>query len=211
MSETSNPLSFRRLCVFCGASRGRKPVYQDTSARLGRTLAEQGIELVYGGGNVGLMGIVANACLDAGGRVIGVIPKSLVGREVEGEAVEHAGVTRLEIVDSMHTRKARMAELADGFIALPGGMGTLEEFCEIITWAQLGQHKKPIVLADIDGFWQPLVGLINHMNREAFIREGFDVRYHVARSAADILPTVLAAAGSNGEVVAGDAETIARM
>lgn len=169
MSETSNP-TFRRLCVFCGASRGRKPVYQDTAARLGRTLAEKGIELVYGGGNVGLMGVVANACLDAGGRVIGVIPESLVGREVEGEAVEHAGVTRLEIVDSMHTRKARMAELADGFIALPGGFGTFEELFEILTWAQLGFHQKPIGLLDVEAYFGPLIALCDRAVSEGFLR-----------------------------------------
>jgi uncharacterized protein (TIGR00730 family) len=169
MSETSTP-TFRRLCVFCGASKGRQPVYQTTAARLGRTLAEQGIELVYGGGNVGLMGIVANACLDAGGRVIGVIPESLVGREVEGEAVEHAGVTRLEIVDSMHTRKARMAELADGFIALPGGFGTFEELFEILTWAQLGFHQKPIGLLDMENYFAPLLALCDRAVSEGFLR-----------------------------------------
>ncbi|HOI51163.1 MAG TPA: TIGR00730 family Rossman fold protein, partial [Azonexus sp.] len=134
----------KSLCVFCGANAGNKPVYRATAENLGRLLAGRGIQLIYGGGNVGLMGAVADACLDAGGTVIGVIPQALMGKEVEGRPVDHRTLTRLEVVDSMHTRKARMAELAEGFIAMPGGFGTFEEYCEILTWAQLGFHVKPI-------------------------------------------------------------------
>jgi hypothetical protein len=130
-----------------------------------------GIELVYGGGNVGLMGVVADACMAAGGRVTGVIPASLVGREVEGDPVEHVGITRLEVVDSMHTRKARMAELADGFIALPGGFGTFEELFEILTWAQLGFHQKPVGLLDVAGYYDPLLRLCNRAVEEGFLRQ----------------------------------------
>jgi len=136
---------------------------------LGRLLAGRGIGLVYGGGNIGLMGIVADAALAAGGHVVGVIPESLVGREVEGRAVEHAGLSRLEVVDSMHTRKARMAELADGFIALPGGFGTFEELFEILTWAQLGFHQKPIGLLDVAGYYDPLLALCDRAVAEGFL------------------------------------------
>lgn len=137
---------------------------------LGDLLAKRRISLVYGGGNIGLMGVVADACLAAGGVVIGVIPQALVGREVAGERVEHPGVTRLEIVDSMHARKARMAELADGFIALPGGFGTFEELFEILTWAQLGFHHKPVGLLNVAGYFDPLLTLCEQAVTEGFLR-----------------------------------------
>jgi uncharacterized protein (TIGR00730 family) len=159
-----------RICIFCGSSPGRRPDYRAVAEDLGHLLAERDLELVYGGGNIGLMGAVADACLAAGGRVTGVIPEALVGREVAGRAVEHAGVTRLEIVDSMHTRKARMAELADGFIALPGGFGTFEELFEILTWAQLGFHQKPIGLLDVAGYYDPLVALCDRALEEGFLK-----------------------------------------
>lgn len=161
-----------RLCIFCGSSAGRRPEYRAAAAAVGRLLAERGLELVYGGGNVGLMGVVADTCLAAGGGVIGVIPEALVGREVAGRAVEHAGLTRLEVVDSMHTRKARMAELADGFIALPGGFGTFEELFEILTWAQLGFHQKPIGLLDVAGYYEPLLALCDRAVAEGFLGAG---------------------------------------
>ena len=161
----------RRLCVFCGSNAGHDPRYRAAAEQLGRLLAERGIELVYGGGNVGLMGAVADACLAAGGTVIGVIPEALVGKEVAGRHVDHRTLTRLEVVDSMHTRKARMAELADGFIALPGGFGTFEEFCEILTWGQLGFHAKPIGLLNVNGFYDPLLALFDHVVREGFLRQ----------------------------------------
>jgi uncharacterized protein (TIGR00730 family) len=193
------------ICVFCGSADGRNPAYVAAAERLGTDMAAHGIRLVYGGGNVGLMGTTARAVMAAGGKVTGIIPEFLMNKERMLD-----GVDDLHIVPDMHTRKRMMFEAADAFVTLPGGIGTLEEVVEQMTWAQLGRHKKPIVLADIDGFWQPLVEVIHHMNREAFIREGFEVRYHVAGTAADILPTVLAAAGDNGEV-AGDSETIAKM
>ena len=193
------------ICVFCGSANGRDPAYVAAAERLGSDMAIHGIRLVYGGGNVGLMGATARAVMAAGGKVTGIIPEFLMNRERMLD-----GVDELHIVPDMHTRKRMMFEAADAFVTLPGGIGTLEEVVEQLTWAQLGRHKKPIVLADIGGFWQPLVEVIHHMNREAFIRDGFEVRYHVAATAADILPTVLAAVGSNGEI-SGDAETIARM
>lgn len=161
----------KRICVFCGSSSGTRPVYRSAAQALGRSLAEQGLELVYGGGNVGLMGTVADACLAAGGQVIGIIPQALMGKEVAGRHLEHRQLTRLEVVDSMHTRKARMAELADGFIALPGGFGTFEEFCEIITWGQLGFHTKPCGLLNVEGYYDALLGLFDHAVAEGFLRQ----------------------------------------
>ncbi|QID16556.1 TIGR00730 family Rossman fold protein [Nitrogeniibacter mangrovi] len=156
-------LPFKRICVFCGSRHGARPDYAAAAEALGRTLAADGIELVYGGGNVGLMGVVADACLAAGGSVTGVIPQALKDWEVA-----HEGLTRLEVVDSMHTRKARMAELADGFIALPGGLGTFEELFEILTWAQLGFHRKPVALLDVAGYYAPMRQMM-----AAGVSEGF--------------------------------------
>lgn len=148
---------------------GSRPEYQAQAENLGRMLAESGIGLVYGGGNVGLMGAVADACKAVGGSVVGVIPKALVGREVAGRSVEHQGLDRLEVVDSMHTRKARMAELADGFIALPGGIGTFEELFEVLTWAQLGFHQKPIGLLNVSGYFAPLLAMCDQAVAEGFL------------------------------------------
>ena len=159
------------ICVFCGSNAGHDPRYRADAERLGRLLAGRGIELVYGGGNVGLMGVIADACLAAGGTVIGVIPEALIGKEVAGRVVDHRGLTRLEVVASMHIRKARMAELADGFIALPGGFGTFEEFCEILTWGQLGFHVKPMGLLNINGFYDPLLALFERAVAEGFLRD----------------------------------------
>lgn len=155
----------RRICVFCGSRPGVRPAYREVAESLGKTLAERGIELVYGGGNVGLMGIVADACLAAGGKVVGVIPRALMEWEVG-----HEGLTRLEVVDSMHSRKARMAELADGFVALPGGLGTFEELFEILTWAQLGFHNKPIALLNVDAYYQPLIQMMDRGVTEGFMK-----------------------------------------
>jgi uncharacterized protein (TIGR00730 family) len=160
----------KRICVFCGSNSGSKPIYRAEAEKLGRLLAARHIELVYGGGNVGLMGTLADACLVAGGTVTGVIPAALMGKEVAGCAVDHLALTRLEVVDSMHTRKARMAELADGFIALPGGFGTFEEFCEILTWGQLGFHVKPMGLLNVAGYYDPLLSLFEQAVSEGFLR-----------------------------------------
>jgi uncharacterized protein (TIGR00730 family) len=160
----------QRICVFCGSNAGHDPRYRAEAEGLGRLLAARGIELVYGGGNIGLMGAVADACLAAGGSVVGVIPEALMGKEVAGRAVDHRALTRMEVVDSMHTRKARMAELSDGFIALPGGFGTFEEFCEILTWGQLGFHVKPMGLLNVNGFYDPLLRLFDHAVGEGFLR-----------------------------------------
>ena len=155
----------KTLCVYCGSNAGNDPAYATLARALGKRLAEQGIALVYGGGNVGLMGIVADAVLDHGGEVIGVIPQQLVDWEVA-----HKGVTRLEVVDSMHTRKARMFELADGFVALPGGFGTLDEMFEMLTWAQLGLHRWPCAFLDTRDYYRDLHRAMRHMVGEQFVR-----------------------------------------
>jgi len=155
----------QRVCVFCGSSSGVRPAYAEAARRLGRVLAESGRELVYGGGRVGLMGVVANAALEAGGRVIGVIPDGMVQREVA-----HLGLTELKVVGSMHERKATMAELADGFIALPGGIGTLDEVFEIWGWGQLGLHGKPLGFLDIDHYYRDLMLFLDHVAAEGFMR-----------------------------------------
>lgn len=152
------------LCVYCGSNSGSKPIYTERAMALGTRMAKDGIALVYGGGNVGLMGTVADAVLEAGGEAIGVIPEQLVNWEVA-----HRGLTRLEIVGSMHERKARMFDLADGFVALPGGFGTLDEMFEMLTWRQLGIGNKPCAFLDIDGFYTPLMSMLDRMVEERFL------------------------------------------
>jgi uncharacterized protein (TIGR00730 family) len=158
--------SMRRICVFCGSSPGASPAYAEAARQLGRLLAQRGLGLVYGGGNVGLMGILADAVLAEGGEVIGVIPHSLMAREVG-----HSGLTDLRVVGTMHERKALMADLSDGFIALPGGIGTLDEWFEIWTWAQLGLHAKPCGLLDVQNYYSPLLAFLDHMVQERFLRD----------------------------------------
>ncbi|HEV7809147.1 MAG TPA: TIGR00730 family Rossman fold protein [Candidatus Limnocylindrales bacterium] len=159
-------LAIRSICVFCGASAGADPAYAAVATAVGRRLASSGIELVYGGGRLGLMGVVADAALAAGGRVVGVIPRGLVDRELA-----HPRVTELRIVDTLHERKAEMARLADGFIALPGGLGTLEELTEVLSWAQLDLHAKPIGLLDVAGYYASFEAFLDHAVRQGFIAE----------------------------------------
>lgn len=154
-----------RICVFCGSSCGTNPAYRDAAANLGRLLAQRGIGLVYGGGCIGLMGALADAALATGGEVIGVIPDSLLRREVG-----HRGLTKLHVVQTMHQRKALMADLSDAFIALPGGYGTLEEFCEIVTWSQLGIQQKPCGLLNVEQYWNGLLAMLEHAVDEGFLR-----------------------------------------
>jgi uncharacterized protein (TIGR00730 family) len=156
---------FRSICVFCGSNFGSRPEYSTAAEQLGKLLASRGIALVYGGGKVGLVGKVADAVLSAGGKATGVIPQALVQKEVG-----HEGLTELKIVDSMHERKAVMAELADAFIALPGGFGTLDEFCEILTWAQLGLHRKPCGILNVNGYYDHFSWLLDHAVDEHFLR-----------------------------------------
>jgi uncharacterized protein (TIGR00730 family) len=156
----------RRVCVFCGASSGRLPVYAEAARAFGSALGRRGLGLVYGGGRVGLMGALADAALAAGAESVGVIPQDLVDRELA-----HGGLTDLRIVGSLHERKALMAELADGFVALPGGFGTLDELLEQLTWSQLGLHAKAVGLLDVEGYWRPLIELARHATEEGFVRE----------------------------------------
>lgn len=157
--------SFRRLCVYCGSNSGTSPAFTDAAVELGKALASRGIGLVYGGGHVGLMGVIADAVLAGGGEVIGVIPQSLQDKELG-----HAGLTELHVVSSMHERKQRMADLSDGFIAMPGGIGTLEELFETFTWLQLGFHDKPVALLNVSGFYNGIVAFVSQLTRDGFLK-----------------------------------------
>ncbi len=154
----------KTICVYCGSNAGSKPVYAERAAALGERIAREGMTLVYGGGNVGLMGVVADAVLAGGGQVVGVIPEQLLNLEVA-----HRDVTKLEVVANMHERKKRMFDLSDGFVALPGGFGTLDEMFEMLTWRQLGIGDKPCAFLDVEGFYAPLLGMIDRMVAERFL------------------------------------------
>jgi uncharacterized protein (TIGR00730 family) len=170
------------VCVFCGSGIGFNPLYSETTRKLGILLAQASIQLVYGGGNIGLMGTLADAVLEAGGKVTGVIPAFLLGKEVG-----HRGITDLEVVDSMHQRKQRMADLADAFIALPGGWGTLEELSEILTWKQLGLISQPVVLLNTNQFFDPLLDQMRLMVKEGFLQTGYFNFLHVEKTPEKIL------------------------
>ena len=156
----------QRICVFCGSSFGSQPAYREAAETVGRLLCRRGIELVYGGGNVGLMGAMADACLDGGGRVIGVIPQALFDKEVA-----HLGLTELRVVNSMHERKALMADLSDAFLALPGGYGTWDEFCEVLTWSQLGIQRKACALLNVNGYYDPFLEFADRAVSEGFLKD----------------------------------------
>ena len=178
----------RTICVYCGSGAGNNPRFVEAAAAFGKLLAEHGIRLVYGGGSLGLMGAVANGVLDNGGMVTGIIPEFLNSRERMLTRVQELIVT-----PDMHERKRLMFERSDAFVALPGGVGTLEEFVEQLTWQQLGRHSKPVLLANIDGFWEPLLVLLTHMHATQFIRPGFPVEVLKAERVEDILPRLRAA------------------
>lgn len=184
--------TIRNICVFCGSSPGTDPRFLQAARALGADMARRGIGLVYGGGSTGLMGEVARAVLEGGGQVIGIIPGFLRQREVH-----FTGATELIVVNDMHERKRLMFERADAFVALPGGVGTLEELVEQMTWAQLGQHDKPVLIADIADFWKPLMVLFAHMRQTQFIRTETEVHYLVCEKAADIVPMLQAAGPRN--------------
>jgi len=158
----------KAVCVYCGSSPGLNPVYADAAKAFGDALVAENLGLVYGGGKVGLMGVIADTVMDGGGRAIGVIPELLLNKEVG-----HQGLTELHVVPDMHQRKKMMADLSDAFVALPGGAGTLEELFEVYTWAQLGYHHKPVALLNIDGFYDPLIALLQHTVREGFMRKTY--------------------------------------
>jgi uncharacterized protein (TIGR00730 family) len=156
----------QRACIFCGSSPGARPQYTEATEDFGRLLVENGITLVYGGASVGLMGRLADTVLSEGGEAVGVMPRALVEREIA-----HLGLTDLHVVDSMHERKALMADLSDAFVALPGGLGTLDELFEVYTWAQLGMHRKPCGLLNVEGYYQHVAGFLDHAVAERFVRE----------------------------------------
>ena len=183
------PGTIRNICVYCGSGKGRNPKYARAAQALGKSMAQAGIGLVYGGGGLGLMGDVARSVLTHGGRVTGIIPAFLSNKEKMLKEVDELIVT-----EDMHERKRLMFERSDAFVALPGGIGTLEELIEQLTWSQLGRHAKPIVLANIESFWDPLLGLLGHMRDEAFIRPGLEVRFLVVDQARQIVPSIIAAA-----------------
>jgi len=178
----------KSICVYCGSGPGTSPAFVVAARRFGQILAENHVSLVYGGGSAGLMGACANAVLDGGGHVTGIIPDFLVDREHMLMRAQERIITR-----DMHERKRQMFERADAFVALPGGVGTLEELVEQLTWAQLGRHKKPIMIANIEGFWEPLCALLDHMEQLQFIRDGLNVNLLVADRVDDILPKLIAA------------------
>ena len=175
----------KRICVFCGSSPGSRPEYRAAAEELGAELVRRNIGLVYGGGNVGLMGVLADAVLKAGGEAVGVIPENLIGREVG-----HSGLTKLHVVRSMHERKALMADLSDAFIALPGGFGTLEEFCEIVTWSQLGLHAKPCGILNVLGYYSPLLAMFDHAVHERFLKPENRALVLARDSVAELLPAL---------------------
>ena len=172
----------KRICVFCGASEGARPAYAEAARQLGAELVARGLGLVYGGCAVGMMGVLANAVLRRGGEVIGVIPQALATRELA-----HPGLTELRVVSSMHERKATMASLVDGFAVLPGGLGTLDETFEALTWAQLGIHAKPIGALNVEGYWDGLERMLGHAVREGFVRAEYAALLLVGRSAPELL------------------------
>lgn len=176
------------VCVYCGSSDGNEPRFLEAAERFGTLLARSGVELVYGGASIGVMGAVAKAVLAEGGRVTGVIPEFLTRVEVQ-----LSDVSELIVTDSMHTRKRKMFERSNAFVALPGGIGTLEEVIEMLTWAQLGRHNRPIVIANLDGFWDPLIELFDHIIKAGFARSNIRRIYSVVDNVEDILPRIEAA------------------
>lgn len=184
--------SIRSICVYCGSSPGTDPAFVEAGHKLGEELAGADITLVYGGGTNGVMGAVARGALGAGGHVAAVIPRFLIDRETTVDAVEM--FDDLTIVDTMHERKHAMFERSDAFVALPGGLGTVEEIVEVMTWAQLGRHQKPIAFANINGFWSPMLALLDHMERRGFLHSRQLIRPLVIEAATDIISAIIAAA-----------------
>ena len=172
----------KSVCVFCGSSMGNNPAYTELAVQVGREIAQRGLQLVYGGGSVGLMGVVADAAMSSGGKVVGVIPQALLDRELG-----HGGLSELIVVSSMHERKSEMVRRADAFLALPGGFGTFEEFCEVLTWAQLGIHEKPCALVNLNGFYDPLLSLFDRSVIEGFLRPEYRAFVLTSSSPVEVL------------------------
>jgi uncharacterized protein (TIGR00730 family) len=201
--------TIRSVCVYCGSSPGRSDIYMKAGHVLGRSIAEAGLRLVYGGGTKGIMGAVADSALRAGGKVTGIIPRFLVNREATEPAL--GKLDELVITEDMHQRKHTMFEKSDAFVALPGGIGTVEEIIEIMTWAQLGHHRKPIVFANIEGFWDPMMSLIDHMRAEGFIHTSHLVRPLVIGRAEAVVAALLTEGASVDAPTEGVTSVIEKM
>jgi uncharacterized protein (TIGR00730 family) len=197
--------TIRSVCVYCGSSPGRSEVYVKAGRALGRSLARAGLRLVYGGGTKGIMGAVADGALRAGGKVTGIIPRFLLNREATEAALDR--LDELVITENMHERKHRMFEASDAFVALPGGIGTVEEIVEVMTWAQLGHHRKPIVFANIEGFWEPMMVLMKHMREEGFIHTGHLVQPLLIDEAEAVVPAILVE-GAGVDLPAGGVKSV---
>ncbi|MBN9244440.1 MAG: TIGR00730 family Rossman fold protein [Mesorhizobium sp.] len=201
--------TIRSVCVYCGSSPGRDQTYLEAGHLLGRSIAKAGLRLVYGGGTKGIMGAVAEGTLRAGGTVMGIIPRFLLTKEATEKALER--LNELVITDNMHERKHRMFEESDAFVALPGGIGTVEEIVEIMTWAQLGHHRKPTVFVNVNGFWNPMLALIDHMAAEGFIHTAHKVKPLVVTDPQAVVAAIMAAAGADGAPTEGEASVIDKM
>jgi uncharacterized protein (TIGR00730 family) len=201
--------AIRSICVYCGSSTGRGDLYMTAGLELGRTIGRAGLRLVYGGGTKGIMGAVARGTTEAGGQVTGIIPRFLMNKEATEKAL--GGLDELVITDNMHQRKHIMFEKSDAFVALPGGIGTVEEIVEIMTWAQLGHHRKPVVFCNINGFWNPMVALLDHMQAEGFIHTSHLVKPLIVDSAEAAVEAVLEASADKGVPSPGDDAVIDKM
>lgn len=207
MTEETVPI--RSICVYCGSRPGRDPSHIEAGRALGKSIAEHGLSLVYGGGTKGIMGAVASGVMSNGGKVTGIIPDFLVDMEATRHSLGQ--LDELIITPDMHVRKHKMFERADAFVALPGGIGTLEEIVEIMTWAQLGRHEKPMVFANINGFWDPMMELLRHMTQEGFIHTSHRVQPLVIDAVKDIVPAILAQAAANQADAGGEDAVISRL
>lgn len=201
--------TIRSICVYCGSSPGRQPLYVEAGQALGRSIAQAGLRLVYGGGTKGIMGAVADGAMAAGGPVTGIIPRFLMTKERTASDLDR--LDELVITEDMHQRKHMMFEKSDAFVALPGGIGTLEEIVEIMTWAQLGRHRKPIVFANLDGFWNPMTALLDHMRAEGFVHTGHLVQPLIVDAVADVVPAIVETARAAAAEAEGDAGVIGRL
>jgi uncharacterized protein (TIGR00730 family) len=198
--------NIKSICVYCGSATGRDPAFIQAARELGQVMAANDIRLIYGGGALGLMGAVAESVVKHGGKVTGIIPKFLIEKELG-----YGGADELIVTDNMHQRKQLMFERADAFVALPGGIGTLEELVEQLTWAQLGRHKKPILLANIQNFWEPLLETISHMVEQGFVHSASNMNFVVCDKVSDIVPKLRAAAAGIPDVLAEPPEVVERM
>ena len=204
MSDEKFPI--RSICVYCGSQPGRNPDYMEAGRALGRSIAEHGLRLVYGGGTRGIMGAVSSGVMSAGGRVTGIIPEFLMDKEASKHSL--SALTELVVTRDMHERKHKMFEQSDAFVTLPGGIGTLEEIVEIMTWGQLGRHKKPMVFANINGFWDPMMELLKHMADQGFIHTAHLVKPLIVDHVEDIVPAIIKAGRTPRE---GNAAVLEKM